>query len=123
MLDLHNHTTYSDGTLSPTDLVKEAITAGIKALAITDHDTLAGWDEAFSAAGDVLEIVPGVELSTTENGRSLHLLGFYPNREALNPALQERLAVRRQRAAAMVERLAELGYPITLPAMEGNRAP
>jgi hypothetical protein len=123
MLDLHNHTTYSDGTLSPTDLVKEAITAGIKALAITDHDTLAGWDEAFSAAGDVLEIVPGVELSTTENGRSLHLLGFYPNREALNPALQERLAVRRQRAAAMVERLAELGFPITLPAMEGNRAP
>ena len=123
MLDLHNHTTYSDGTLSPTDLVKEAITAGIKALAITDHDTLAGWDEAFSAAGDVLEIVPGVELSTTENGRSLHVLGFYPNREALNPALQERLAVRRQRAAAMVERLAELGYPITLPAMEGNRAP
>lgn len=123
MLDLHNHTTYSDGTLSPADLVKEAITAGVKALAITDHDTLAGWDEAFSAAGDVLEIVPGVELSTTENGRSLHVLGFYPNRDALDPALQERLEVRRERAAAMVERLAELGLPITLPAMEGNRAP
>lgn len=123
MLDLHNHTTFSDGTLSPTDLVKEAITAGIKALAITDHDTLAGWDEAFSAAGENLEIVPGVELSTTENGRSLHVLGFYPNREALAPALQERLAERRQRAAAMVERLAELGYPITLPARSGNRAP
>jgi 3',5'-nucleoside bisphosphate phosphatase len=96
---------------------------GVKALAITDHDTLAGWDEAFSAAGDALDIVPGVELSTTENGRSLHVLGFYPNRDALDPALQERLAVRRQRAAAMVERLAELGYPITLPAMDGNRAP
>ncbi|MFH7244165.1 MAG: PHP domain-containing protein [Spirulina sp.] len=123
MLDLHNHTTYSDGTLSPATLVQEAITAGVKALAITDHDTLAGWDEAFSAAGDALEIVPGVELSTTENGRSLHVLGFYPNRDALDPALQERLAVRRQRAAAMVDRLAELGYPITLPAMEGNRAP
>ncbi|MBD2427161.1 PHP domain-containing protein [Phormidium sp. FACHB-1136] len=123
MLDLHNHTTYSDGTLSPADLVKEATTAGVKALAITDHDTLAGWDEAFSAAGDVLEIVPGVELSTTENGRSLHVLGFYPNRDALDPALQERLEVRRERAAAMVERLAELGLPITLPAMEGNRAP
>lgn len=123
MLDLHNHTTYSDGTLSPADLVKEAITAGVKALAITDHDTLAGWDEAFSAAGDVLEIVPGVELSTTENGRSLHVLGFYPNRDALDPALQERLEVRRERAAAMVERLAELGLPIMLPAMEGNRAP
>lgn len=123
MLDLHNHTTYSDGTLSPADLVKEATTAGVKALAITDHDTLAGWDEAFSAAGDVLEIVPGVELSTTENGRSLHVLGFYPNRDTLDPALQERLEVRRERAAAMVERLAELGLPITLPAMEGNRAP
>jgi len=123
MLDLHNHTTFSDGTLSPTDLVKEAITAGVKALAITDHDTLAGWDEAFSAAGADLDIVPGVELSTTENGRSLHVLGFYPNRDALDPALQERLEVRRERAAAMVERLAELGLPITLPAMEGNRAP
>ncbi|MEB3290322.1 MAG: PHP domain-containing protein [Leptolyngbya sp.] len=123
MLDLHNHTTYSDGTLSPADLVQEAITAGVKALAITDHDTLAGWDEAIAAAGKALEIVPGVELSTTDNGRSLHVLGFYPNREALNPALQDRLTVRRERAAAMVERLAALGYPITLPAMEANRAP
>jgi predicted metal-dependent phosphoesterase TrpH len=123
MLDLHNHTTYSDGTLSPTDLVKEAITAGIKALAITDHDTLAGWDEAITAAGDDLDIVPGVELSTTEIGRSLHVLGFYPNRDALAPRLEERLAERRDRAAAMVERLAELGFSITLPAMAENQAP
>ncbi|NJL47066.1 MAG: PHP domain-containing protein [Leptolyngbyaceae cyanobacterium SM2_5_2] len=123
MLDLHNHTTYSDGTLSPQALVKAAIQAGIKALGITDHDTLAGWDEAIAAAGTDLEIVPGVELSTTENGRSLHILGFYPNRVALEPTLMERIEGRRRRAQAMVEKLAELGVPIELPNLAGPMAP
>ena len=50
MLELHCHTTYSDGQLTPTELVKVAAAAGIKALAITDHDTLSGWEEAFQAA-------------------------------------------------------------------------
>lgn len=123
MLDLHNHTTYSDGTLSPGALVAAAIAAGVKALAVTDHDTLAGWDEAITAAGSDLTIVPGVELSTTENGRSLHVLGFYPNRERLAPVLAKQLAGRRQRAEAMAQKLADLGYPITLPALAGNCAP
>lgn len=123
MIDLHSHTTYSDGTLTPAALVQEALAAGLKALAITDHDTLAGWDEALAAAGEALLIVPGVELSTTAQGRSLHVLGFYPNRSALAAALQGRLAARRERAMAMAERLATLGYPIVLPPMEGNRAP
>ncbi|MBD2231737.1 PHP domain-containing protein [Phormidium tenue] len=123
MLDLHSHTTFSDGTLSPADLVAAAIAAGVKALAITDHDTLAGWDEAIAAAGDDLEVVPGVELSTVENGRSLHILGFYPDRESLEPPLRSRIEGRRRRAQQMVEKLAELGYPIELPAMAGNMAP
>jgi 3',5'-nucleoside bisphosphate phosphatase len=123
MLDLHAHTTYSDGTLSPHDLVKAAIAAGVKALAITDHDTLAGWNEARAAAGADLEIVPGVELSTVEQGRSLHLLGYYPDRTALEPRLQERIAGRRRRAQAMVEKLTTLGYPITLPALADTIAP
>ena len=59
MLELHSHTTFSDGTLTPGDLVDAAIKAGVKALAITDHDTLAGWDQALQAAGSALEIVPG----------------------------------------------------------------
>ncbi|MFQ4136091.1 PHP domain-containing protein [Nodosilinea sp. PGN35] len=123
MLDLHSHTTFSDGTLSPAALVAAAIAAGLKALAITDHDTLAGWDEAIAAAGDALEVVPGVELSTVENGRSLHILGFYPDRDALEPPLLERIAGRRRRARQMVEKLAQLGYPIELPPMAGNMAP
>jgi 3',5'-nucleoside bisphosphate phosphatase len=123
MLDLHSHTTFSDGTLPPAELVTAAIAAGVKALAITDHDTLAGWDEAIVAAGDELEIVPGVELSTVENGRSLHILGFYPQRAALEPPLRERIAGRHRRAQQMVEKLAELGCPVELPAMRGNMAP
>ncbi len=123
MLDLHSHTTFSDGTLTPTQLVGAALEAGVKALAITDHDTLAGWDEAIAAATDQLEIVPGVELSTVEGGRSLHILGFYPHRAALEPPLSERIEGRHRRAQQMVAKLAELGYPIELPPMRGNMAP
>ncbi|WOD39355.1 PHP domain-containing protein [Nodosilinea sp. E11] len=123
MLDLHSHTTFSDGSLTPTELVAAALESGLRALAITDHDTLAGWDEAELAAGDRLEVVPGVELSTVEGGRSLHILGFYPNRTALEPPLSQRLAGRRRRAQHMVDKLGELGYPIELPPMGGNMAP
>jgi predicted metal-dependent phosphoesterase TrpH len=124
MLDLHNHTTFSDGTLTPRQLVEAAIQAGVKALGITDHDTLAGWDEAFSAAADSpLEVIPGVELSTVEKGRSLHILGFYPQRAALEPALQERIAGRHRRAQQILHKLAELGCPVELPPMAGDMAP
>ncbi|MGF1569857.1 MAG: PHP domain-containing protein [Nodosilinea sp.] len=124
MLDLHNHTTYSDGTLTPGDLVDAALKAGVKALAITDHDTLAGWDEAISAAANSpLEIVPGVELSTVEHGKSLHILGFYPRRAALEPTLRSMIQGRQQRAQAMADKLAVLGYPIVLPPMAENIAP
>lgn len=124
MLDLHSHTTFSDGTLTPYDLVDAAIKAGVKALGITDHDTLAGWDQAINAAaGSGMEIVPGVELSTVENGKSLHILGFYPRREALEPALQGRIEGRWRRAQQIVEKLAALGYPVELPTMPGNIAP
>ncbi len=124
MLDLHSHTTFSDGTLTPQALVAKAIQAGGKALAITDHDTLAGWDEArVAAAGTGLTIIPGVELSTVENGRSLHILGFYPHRPTLEPTLDEMLAGRRRRAQAMVSKLADLGYPVELPPRAKNMAP
>lgn len=114
MLELHSHTTFSDGTLTPTHLVEAALAAGVKALAITDHDTLAGWDEARRAAGTDLEIVPGVELSTSSRGKSVHILGFYPDPDRLAPVLEERVAGRRRRAQAMVEKLRSLGYPIEL---------
>lgn len=123
MLELHCHTTHSDGTLTPTELVTAAIVTGVKVLAITDHDTLSGWDEAITAAAPYdLEIVPGLELSTVHNGRSLHVLGFYPDRDRLQPPLQERIAGRFRRAQKMIDTLADLGYPIEL-SIQGNMVP
>lgn len=124
MLELHCHTTCSDGTLSPTKLVHAAAKAGVSALAITDHDTLAGWEEALkSAAPYNLEIVPGVELSTVHNDRSLHILGFYPDAAKLAPPLSERLEGRKRRSRQIVANLEALGYPITLPELgEGMAA-
>ena len=123
MLELHCHTTCSDGTLTPEELVQAAIAAGVKAMAITDHDTLAGWERAMAAAGNQLEIIPGLELSTVHRERSLHILGYYPDRAKLEPPLQERIAGRRRRAQAMADKLAALGFPIELPAMPGDMAP
>ncbi|MEO1295109.1 MAG: PHP domain-containing protein [Cyanobacteria bacterium J06636_16] len=123
MLELHCHTTCSDGTLTPEELVNAAIASGVKALAITDHDTLAGWERAIAAAGEKLEIVPGLELSTVHRERSLHILGFYPDRGKLESPLQERIMGRKRRAQAMVDKLSELGYPIKLPPMPGDMAP
>lgn len=116
MLELHCHTTCSDGTLSPTELVHAAVKAGVSALAITDHDTLSGWQEAMiSATAYNLEIVPGVELSTVHNERSLHILGFYPDAMRLGPPLAERLEGRKRRSRQIVANLEALGYAITLP--------
>ncbi|MGC1196656.1 MAG: PHP domain-containing protein [Geitlerinemataceae cyanobacterium] len=124
MLELHCHTTYSDGTLTPQQLVEAAAVAGIKALAITDHDTVSGWEEAIAAAETYdLEIIPGVELSTVHRGKSLHILGFYPDAAKLMPPLSERVQGRQRRAEKMVEKLAELGYPIVLPTMGEGFAP
>ena len=123
MLELHCHTTYSDGRSTPTELVAEAAAVGVKALAITDHDTLGGWHEATDAAlNHDIEIVPGVELSTVCNGRSLHILGYYPQRELLEEPLGERLAGRKRRAAKIVANLAQMGYPLDLPSLSGNMA-
>lgn len=124
MLELHCHTTYSDGSLTPAELITAAVGAGVRALAITDHDTLSGWDEALTAAKPhQLEIVPGLELSTVYNNRSLHVLGFYPDADKLRSPLNERIAGRHRRARQMVENLAELGYPIELPLIEVGMAP
>ncbi|HEY9844849.1 MAG TPA: PHP domain-containing protein [Candidatus Caenarcaniphilales bacterium] len=124
MLELHCHTTYSDGTLTPRELVQAAASAGVRALAITDHDTLSGWDEAFAAAAaHQLEIVPGLELSSVHNSRSLHILGFYPNPDQLAAPLAERLEGRKRRARQMAANLADLGFPIQLTELGEGMAP
>lgn len=128
MLELHCHTTFSDGTLTPTELVAEAVQRGVRVLAITDHDTCAGWEEAIAAAESYrpdydLTIVPGIELSTMHQGRSLHVLGFYPDLETLSKPLAERTASRWRRAETMVKRLAELGCPIEMPELPSGAVP
>ena len=109
--------------LSPVELVAAAIASGVRALAITDHDTVSGWDEAIAASPPDLEIVPGLELSTVCRDRSLHILGFYPDRDRLVPPLSERLAGRKRRAQEMIDKLAALGYEIELPKMGEGMAP
>ena len=119
MIELHTHTTYSDGILTPQQLVERAANAGVKALAITDHDTLHGWSEAIAAATLYnMEIVPGVELSTVYNRRSLHILGYYPQRKLIEQPLAERLQGRKRRAEQMIDNLAAMGYPLELDRKE-----
>ncbi len=116
MLELHCHSTCSDGVLSPSDLVHLAHKNGVKALALTDHDTLAGVAEAQQTALALgIEIIPALELSTTHQGYSLHLLGFYPDPSLIALALEERRLGRVRRTQRIIEKLAALKIVITQP--------
>jgi predicted metal-dependent phosphoesterase TrpH len=115
-VDLHSHTFFSDGTLSPEDLVGRARQRELVVLAVTDHDSVEGIARAQSAAEGVLELVPGVELSTTLDGLDLHILGYYvdPGHEGLRTRLEDFKAERRARVSGIVDRLHELGVEIRL---------
>jgi len=125
--DFHTHTLASDGTLSPTELVRAAAANRVTAFALTDHDTIAGVAEA-RAEGRALgiEVIAGIELSVSEQdgARSLHVLGLGISPE--EPALCARLEIahhaRRTRAARMVSRLQELGIPLELARVEAIAA-
>ena len=117
MIDLHTHTTCSDGTDSPFALVKKALAAGITTLAITDHDSTAGWAEATSAIQPQIELVLGAEVSClTTDGISVHMLGLLFNGE--DAEIQQMLADSRDtrvpRMRKMVELLAADGIKISL---------
>lgn len=115
-IDLHTHSRASDGTDSPAALVRAAVGAGLDVLAITDHDTADGWDEAAQAAdGTTLTLVRGMEVSTRHRGRSVHLLAFLPDPTypPLVAELERVLDGRRSRVPAMVARLNGLGIEIT----------
>ena len=119
MIDLHAHTNHSDGKDTPTELVQNAAKAGVEVLAITDHDTVSGWDEAISAAQNVgLGMIPGIEVSTraltpSGHGVSVHMLAYLPdpNNQALIGALNRTKESRMVRAREMVARLSK-DYPI-----------
>ncbi|AKU90682.1 PHP domain-containing protein [Vulgatibacter incomptus] len=115
MIDLHAHTTASDGSLSPGELVRRAVAAGVGVLAITDHDTVDGVAAASSAAATMgLRIVPGVEISCRLGARELHILGHFldPQDPVLLGSLEGFRRVRESRARAMIDRLREAGLDL-----------
>jgi predicted metal-dependent phosphoesterase TrpH len=121
MIDLHSHTTASDGEHSPEALLSLARAAGVTVLAVTDHDTVSGLARAQAAAdAEGLGFVPGIEVSATAGGREVHVLGHFV--DATESGLAEytdRLrGERATRMARMVERMGELGFPLTLEEVE-----
>lgn len=112
--DLHSHTLASDGALAPAALVALAASHGVRALAVTDHDTTAGLDEAAAAAAELgLELISGIEISAW-HVKELHILGhfFDPSHEGLRVAMQTRAQQRRERVHEIAARLAVLGAPV-----------
>lgn len=117
MIDLHTHSTESDGTLTPEELMQLAADSGLSAIALTDHDTVGGLKKAKPAARALgIELVPGIELSTDYNGTEVHMLGFYI--DDTNPAflakLQEFIDSRDVRNEKMAFLLQKEGFDITL---------
>lgn len=114
-VDLHLHTTASDGQFSPSELVAMALERNLLAIAITDHDTTAGIDEAWEAArGTGLEVIPGVEISCDVPHEEVHLLGYYfdHHHQALQGKLHAMRDARLRRAKGMLARLTALGLPL-----------
>ncbi len=125
-IDLHVHSNYSDGTLSPTELVSLAIERGLLAFALTDHDTVDGVDEAILAAkaaslkGSDVTVIPGTELSASYQGGDIHILGLCINHHspALLQVLKEAAEEREDRNHKMCRNLQEAGIPITVEKMK-----
>lgn len=109
-LDLHTHTTASDGALSPSHLIQQAVAGRLDAVAVTDHDSVEGVEEAVVAARDLpLEVIPGIEVSSTMEGREIHLLGYFVDlSNAPLRAHGHRASERREeRLQEMIQRLEE----------------
>ena len=115
-VDLHLHTTASDGVLSPSEIVRYAKAKGLQAIAITDHDTIEGCEEGILEGERIgFEVIPGIEISAEHSPGSMHILGFFLNIH--HPLLNERLEylqkARAERNPKIVERLNQLGIEIT----------
>src|SRR5512134_125158 len=113
--DLHTHSTFSDGTESPARNVAMAIERDLAGVGVTDHDTFDGLEEAFAAAGDAIEVVPGIEFSAEYDGASLHVLGYWvdPGHEGLGAELTRLSDSRFRRGEMMIENLRAAGYDIS----------
>jgi len=117
IIDLHTHTTESDGSFSPEELMNEAKKAGLSAIAITDHDSISGIEKAapFAEAYGI-ELIPGVELSTDYNGKEVHVVGLFINTkdDYFLAKIKEFKENRDNRNAIMVENLQKEGFAITM---------
>lgn len=114
-IDLHTHSSVSDGTDAPADLVVSAAAAGLDVVALTDHDTADGWPDARRAGDQVgIRVVPGIEVSTSWKGASVHLLAYLVDAEdtQLAAELVRIRSDRRRRLDAIVARLVRSGYPV-----------
>lgn len=125
MIDLHSHTTASDGQHSPEELLSLARQAGVTVLAVTDHDTVAGLARAeAAAAAQGVTLVNGIELSAFVHGKEVHVLGHFLDREDARLAtFQDRLTgERRTRMEDMVQKMRGLGYPVSMAEVESLAA-
>lgn len=123
-LDLHMHTTCSDGVCSPEEVVSRAVAGGLDVIAITDHDTTQGVVPARRAAGGRIRVIPGVEMSTRWRGESIHILGYFVDPDA-GPLTDHYLNLHRrrhQRMEKIVERLATQGVHLALASVGDQRA-
>lgn len=125
MIDLHVHSNHSDGTLSPEELVQLAVTTGLSAFALTDHDTVSGVPiakaaaEKSTAAGCPVTVISGTEISAAYAKKDIHILGLFldETNPTLLAALEAAVAARERRNQLMAERFCTLGIPITLEAL------
>jgi predicted metal-dependent phosphoesterase TrpH len=124
LIDLHTHTNESDGSYSPGQLIREAVESGLEALAITDHDTLAGYKAAAPLAHTAgLELICGIELSTKLRGRSVHLLGYFPEggpAKEFRDWLREMQESRRDRNIRLAAQLRSMGMDIRIEEVQAR---
>jgi hypothetical protein len=120
MIDLHLHTTASDGTDTPAELVRACRAAGLSTMAVTDHDTVAALAESATEAGSAgIAFVPGIEITAAWHRRDVHVLGYFidPGSAALGAFLRAQVDNRLRRARAVGDKLASLGAPIDIEAL------
>lgn len=112
IVDLHTHTTASDGGLSPEELILRAKQCGVQLLAVTDHDTIDGYDDIVRLNSEGLQIVAGIELSCTWSGVNIHVLGLGidVSSEALRKELADQREARGERAKIIASKLSKLGF-------------
>ena len=130
-IDLHVHSSVSDGTLSPTELVTKAVNCNLAAFALTDHDTTDGVAEAMEAAkisteaGQAIEVIPGVEISAEYKTQDIHILGLLidPNAEPLHTALKQAVLAREKRNEQMAKNLANGGLDIDIQRLRAAYEP